>query len=169
MNIDLSRRSFLKLPGAGTAATALTAMGFGEAEAMVAASVRPFKLTTTTETRSVCTYCSVACGIIMYADGDVRAGETARLTHIEGDADPHHRAALPRAGGERMDRGQLGVRARQARPHHQGRARREFRRAQRRWRHRQPLDQHGVPRSLGRHQRDRLADLQDIRAASGTC
>ena len=33
MNIDLSRRSFLKLAGAGVVATSLGSMGFGEAEA----------------------------------------------------------------------------------------------------------------------------------------
>lgn len=87
MNIDLSRRSFLRLAGAGVAATSLGAMGFGQAEAAVAAHVRDFKLATTTETRNTCPYCSVACGIIMYSKGDVKAGETADLLHIEGDAD----------------------------------------------------------------------------------
>ncbi len=83
----LSRRGFLKLAGAGAAATSLTALGFSEAEAQTAAGVRSFKLTTTTETRNICTYCSVACGIIMYSKGDVNAGEKARIIHFEGDAD----------------------------------------------------------------------------------
>lgn len=87
MNIDLSRRGFLKLAGAGVAVTSLGALGFGEAEAAEAAHVRPFKLASTTETRNTCPYCSVACGIILYSDGDVKAGETAKITHIEGDAD----------------------------------------------------------------------------------
>ena len=56
MNIDLSRRSFLRLAGAGAAASTLGAMGFGAAEAAEAAHVRPFKLATTTETRNICTY-----------------------------------------------------------------------------------------------------------------
>lgn len=95
MTIDLSRRSFLKLAGAGVGATALGAMGFGEAEAAVTAHVRSFKLATTTETRSICTYCSVACGIIMYSKGDVMAGEHADLVHVEGDADhPTNRGTL---------------------------------------------------------------------------
>lgn len=54
MNIDLSRRSFLKLAGAGVAATSLGAMGFGGAEAAELAHVREFKLTQTTETRNTC-------------------------------------------------------------------------------------------------------------------
>ncbi len=104
MNIDLSRRSFLKLAGAGVAATSLGAMGFGEAEAAEAAHVRPFKLFTTTETRNTCTYCSVACGIIMYSRGDLKAGETAELLHIEGDADhPTNRGTLCPKGAALKD------------------------------------------------------------------
>ena len=95
MNISLSRRGFLKLAGAGVAATSLGAMGFGQAEAAVAAHVRDFKLATTTETRNICTYCSVACGIILYSRGDLEAGERAELVHVEGDADhPTNRGTL---------------------------------------------------------------------------
>ena len=65
------------------------------AEAATAAHVRAFKLATTTETRNTCTYCSVACGIIMYSRGDLSAGEKAELIHIEGDADhPTNRGTL---------------------------------------------------------------------------
>ncbi len=104
MNIDLSRRSFLKLAGAGVAATSLGAMGFAEAEAAEAAHVRDFKLVTTTETRNICTYCSVACGVIMYSKGDVKAGEVADLIHIEGDADhPTNRGTLCPKGAALKD------------------------------------------------------------------
>ncbi len=95
MNIDLSRRSFLKLAGAGGAATSLGALGFAQAEAAEAAHVRGFKLATMTETRNICTYCSVACGIILYSKGDLKAGEKAELVHVEGDADhPTNRGTL---------------------------------------------------------------------------
>lgn len=87
MNMALSRRGLLKAAGAGVAATSLGAMGFGGAEAAALAHVRAFKLANTTETRNTCTYCSVACGIIMYSKGDVRKGERAELLHVEGDAD----------------------------------------------------------------------------------
>ncbi len=104
MNIDLTRRSFLKLTGAGVAATSLGAMGFGQAEAATAAHVRGFKLATTTETRNICTYCSVACGIIMYSKGDLAAGEKADLIHIEGDADhPTNRGTLCPKGAALKD------------------------------------------------------------------
>ena len=104
MNIDLSRRGFLKLAGAGVAATSLGAMGFGQAEAAVAAHVRDFKLATTTETRNICTYCSVACGIIMYSKGNLAAGEKADLLHVEGDADhPTNRGTLCPKGAALKD------------------------------------------------------------------
>ncbi len=104
MNIDLSRRSFLRLAGAGVAATSLGAMGFGGAEAAEQAHVRAFKLASTTETRNTCTYCSVACGILIYSKGDLVAGETAEIVHIEGDADhPTNRGSLCPKGAALKD------------------------------------------------------------------
>lgn len=104
MNINLSRRGFLRLAGAGAAATTLGALGFSAAEAAVAAHVRPFKLVATTETRNICTYCSVACGIIMYSRGDLAAGQKAELLHIEGDADhPTNRGTLCPKGAALKD------------------------------------------------------------------
>ncbi len=95
MNIDLTRRGFFGLAGAGAAATTLGALGFGAAEAAEAVNVRAFKLTSMTETRNICTYCSVACGIILYSKGDLAASETAELIHVEGDADhPTNRGTL---------------------------------------------------------------------------
>ena len=102
MNIDLSRRSFLKLAGAGVAATSLGAMGFGGAEAAELAHVRAFKLTQTTETRNTCPYCSVACGVIIYGRAD-EAGKR-RVVHIEGDADhPVNRGTLCPKGSALKD------------------------------------------------------------------
>ena len=104
MNIDLSRRGFLKLAGAGVAATSLGAMGFGAAEAAEQAHVRAFKLFSTTEVRNTCTYCSVACGILIYTKGDRAAGETAEVVHIEGDADhPTNRGSLCPKGAALKD------------------------------------------------------------------
>lgn len=104
LNIDLSRRGFLKLAGVGVAATSLGAMGFGEAEAAEQAHVRAFKLASTTETRNTCTYCSVACGILIYSKGDLTAGERADIVHIEGDADhPTNRGTLCPKGAALKD------------------------------------------------------------------
>lgn len=85
---DVSRRQFLGTAGAGMAGTALGAFGFEGAGEALAAFVRPFKLEQTAETRNTCTYCSVACGIILYSKGvDKAAGKKGQIVHIEGDPD----------------------------------------------------------------------------------
>ena len=104
MNMELSRRGFLVGAGAGLAGTTLGALGFGDVEAAQAAAIRPFKLAGTTETRNTCTYCSVACGIIMYSKGNLAKGEKADITHIEGDVDhPTNRGTLCPKGAALLD------------------------------------------------------------------
>ncbi len=104
MNIEVSRRALLRGAGAGAAATALGALGFSGAEAATEALVRSFKLARTTETRNTCPYCSVACGVIIYSKGDLRKGEKAEITHIEGDADhPTNRGTLCPKGAALKD------------------------------------------------------------------
>ena len=104
MNMELSRRTFLKGAGAGIAGTTLGAFGFSEAEAATAAAVKPFHLVNTAETRNTCTYCSVACGIIIYSKGDLRKGEKADIVHIEGDSDhPTNRGTLCPKGAALRD------------------------------------------------------------------
>ena len=104
MNMELSRRRFLAGAGAGLAGTTLGALGFGDVEAAQAAAIRPFKLIGTTETRNTCTYCSVACGIIMYSKGNLAKGEKADITHIEGDVDhPTNRGTLCPKGAGLLD------------------------------------------------------------------
>jgi formate dehydrogenase major subunit len=104
MNMELSRRQFVTGAGAGLAATSLGALGFGDVETAHAAAIRPFKLTSLTETRNTCTYCSVACGIIMYSKGNLAKGEKAEITHIEGDSDhPTNRGTLCPKGAALLD------------------------------------------------------------------
>jgi formate dehydrogenase major subunit len=104
MNMELSRRGFLKAAGVGVAATTLGALGFSEAEAAVAAHVRAYRLASTMETRNTCPYCSVACGVILYSKGDLRKGENAEITHVEGDADhPTNRGTLCPKGAALKD------------------------------------------------------------------
>lgn len=104
MGIELSRRRFLQGTGAGVAGTALGAFGFGDVEAAYATAIKPFKLVNTTETRNTCTYCSVACGIILYSKGDLRKGEQAEITYIEGDSDhPTNRGTLCPKGAALLD------------------------------------------------------------------
>jgi formate dehydrogenase major subunit len=104
MNMEVSRRAFLKGAGASVGATALGAFGFGALEEAHASSVRPYKLLGTTETRNICTYCSVACGIIMYSKGNLSKGEHAQIIHIEGDPDhPTNRGTLCPKGAALLD------------------------------------------------------------------
>jgi formate dehydrogenase major subunit len=66
--------------------------------------VRPFKLTATTETRNTCTYCSVACGILIYSLGDRAKNATSDIIHIEGDPDhPVNRGTLCPKGSALLD------------------------------------------------------------------
>lgn len=111
MNVELSRRTLLRAAGASAAGTALGALGFGGIEAAHAATVRAFRLVGTTETRNTCPYCSVACGIITYARGDIGKGETAELLHIEGDVDhPTNRGTLCPKGAGLLDFVKAGTR-----------------------------------------------------------
>jgi formate dehydrogenase major subunit len=104
VNMELSRRQFVKGVSAGVAGTTIGALGFGDVEAAYAAAIRPFKLAGTTETRNTCTYCSVACGIIMYSKGNLAKGEKAEIVHIEGDVDhPTNRGTLCPKGAALLD------------------------------------------------------------------
>jgi formate dehydrogenase major subunit len=102
--VELSRRGFIKLTGAGLAASCVGALGFGFEGEALAASVRPFKLTHATETRNTCTYCSVACGILIYSLGDRAKNATSSIIHIEGDPDhPVNRGTLCPKGSALLD------------------------------------------------------------------
>jgi formate dehydrogenase major subunit len=102
--MELSRRGFFKLSGAALAVSSVGALGFGAAGDALAASVRPFKLLRTTETRNTCTYCSVACGILIYSLGDNAKNATASVIHIEGDPDhPVNRGTLCPKGAGLLD------------------------------------------------------------------
>ena len=104
MNMELSRRAFMRGTGAGLAGTAIGAFGFGDVEKAHAASIRAYKLVGTTEARNTCPYCSVACGIITYAKGDLTKGEKATLVHVEGDVDhPTNRGTLCPKGAALLD------------------------------------------------------------------
>jgi formate dehydrogenase major subunit len=104
MNVEVSRRHFMKLTGAGVTATAVGAFGFGDAEQALAQSIRPYKLEKLTETRSTCPYCSVGCGVIMYSQGDIKKGEKAEVKHIEGDPDhPTNKGTLCPKGAALLD------------------------------------------------------------------
>ena len=102
--MNLTRRGFIKLTGASLATSSLGALGFGGSGEAIAASVRPFKLTHATETRNTCTYCSVACGILIYSLGDRAKNAASDIIHIEGDPDhPVNRGTLCPKGSALLD------------------------------------------------------------------
>jgi formate dehydrogenase major subunit len=104
MNMQLSRRRFMQLTGAGVAGSAIGSFGFGGLEEAVAQAVRPFKLARTTETRNTCPYCSVSCGVIMYSLGDKSKNTQSEIIHIEGDPDnPVNRGTLCPKGAGLLD------------------------------------------------------------------
>src|SRR6266498_4956325 len=79
--MELSRRSFLKATTVGSA----IAFGFDLSKAR--AEMREFKISRTTETRSICPYCAVSCGVIIHTLGDKAKNAVASVVHIEGDPD----------------------------------------------------------------------------------
>jgi formate dehydrogenase major subunit len=100
--MDMNRRQFVRVSGAGLAASTLVALGFSPATAL--AETRQFKLARTTETRNTCPYCSVGCGIIMYSLGDKAKNVSAEIIHIEGDPDhPVNRGTLCPKGAGLLD------------------------------------------------------------------
>jgi formate dehydrogenase major subunit len=102
--MNLSRRGFVKLSAATLAASTIDALGFGAETEALAASVRPYKLTAASETRNTCTYCSVACGILVYSMGDRAKNARSNIIHIEGDPDhPVNRGTLCPKGSALLD------------------------------------------------------------------
>jgi formate dehydrogenase major subunit len=102
--VELRRRGFIKLTATSLAASTLGAVGFGAAGEALAAAVRPFKLTAASETRNTCTYCSVACGVLIYSLGDRAKNAHSSIIHIEGDPDhPVNRGTLCPKGSALLD------------------------------------------------------------------
>lgn len=99
--MDMNRRQFFRVSGAGLAASSLVALGFSPTAAL--AEARNFKLARATETRNTCPYCSVGCGII-YSLGDKAKNVTSSIIHIEGDPDhPVNRGTLCPKGAGLLD------------------------------------------------------------------
>ena len=76
----MDRRTFIKSTVAGGAA--VSAFGFGLEP--VRAQTQGLKIARTTETRSICPYCSVSCGVIIHTLGDKAKNATPQVVHVEG-------------------------------------------------------------------------------------
>lgn len=100
--MDMNRRHFFRVSGAGLVGSSLVALGFSPTAAL--AQTRSFKLARTTETRSTCPYCSVSCGLVMYTLGDRAKNVKSTIIHVEGDPDhPVNRGTLCPKGAGVMD------------------------------------------------------------------
>ncbi len=101
--MEVSRRNFFRLSGTAVAGATAGALGFSSVES-VAATVRPYKLSHTTEARNTCCYCSVGCGLIIHSTGDGSKNLKADIIHIEGDPDhPISRGSLCPKGASLLD------------------------------------------------------------------
>jgi formate dehydrogenase major subunit len=100
--MGMNRRQFLRVSGAGLAASTIVALGFSPLPAM--AETRHYKLAKAKETRNTCPYCSVGCGLLMYSIGDGAKNVTSDIIHIEGDPDhPVNRGTLCPKGAGLLD------------------------------------------------------------------
>src|SRR2546423_15549471 len=79
----MKRRTFLK-----GAAVSGAAAGIGFDMSKARAEMRQFKIARTTETRSICPYCAVSCGVIIHPLGDKAKNVTASVVHVGGAPDP---------------------------------------------------------------------------------
>jgi formate dehydrogenase major subunit len=87
----LNRREFFKIGVGGGAAGLL----FGFAVKPALAQAKSLKIARTTETHSICPYCSVSCGILIHTLGDKAKNVTPQVVHVEGDPDdPINRGTL---------------------------------------------------------------------------
>lgn len=100
--MQVTRRQFFKVCSAGLSGSSIALMGFSPTDAL--AEVRTFKLTRATETRNMCPYCSVSCGVLIYTMGDKSKNAKADIFHIEGDPDnPVNRGTLCAKGAGLLD------------------------------------------------------------------
>ncbi len=87
----ISRRTFIQ----GSLAGGVIASAFGFDVAPLYAQAKTLKISRTSETRSICPYCSVSCGVIIHTLGDKAKNAVPQVVHVEGDPDaPINRGTL---------------------------------------------------------------------------
>jgi formate dehydrogenase major subunit len=88
--VNVTRRTFLR---SASGAVVASALGFDVRAAY--AQAQELKISKTTETRSMCPYCAVGCGVIIHTLGDKAKNVTTQVVHVEGDPDcPTNRGTL---------------------------------------------------------------------------
>ena len=89
--MKVSRRAFVKSGIVG--GVGLGVFGFDATPLL--AEVRELKISRTTETKSICPYCAVSCGVIIHTLGDKSGNVKPSVVHVEGDPDhPINQGAL---------------------------------------------------------------------------
>ena len=92
--MEITRRGFLKLSGAGLGSAALFKLGFAPP---AVAATDTLRITKAEETRTTCQYCGVSCGILAYT-------EKGKVTEVEGNPDhPISKGALCPKGSLMME------------------------------------------------------------------
>ncbi len=76
--MEINRRNFLKISGAGSMGMALKELGLDAAVSH--AAVGPIRIINTEKTRTICPYCAVGCGIIVHS-------LNGKVIYTEGDPD----------------------------------------------------------------------------------
>ena len=76
--MDVTRRQFIKISGAVAATLAVVELGFDDKKAK--AKSGEFKIAELKPTPTICPYCAVGCGILVYSDGK-------DVVYTEGDPD----------------------------------------------------------------------------------
>lgn len=100
--MQMNRRQFFRICAAGAGTSSIAMMGFSPSPAL--AEMRTFKLARATETRNMCPYCAVACGVLVYTTGDKSKNADPAIIHIEGDPDnPVNRGSLCAKGAGLLD------------------------------------------------------------------
>lgn len=100
--MQVTRRQFFRVCAAGMSGSSIAMMGFSPTPAL--AEARQFKLARATETRNMCPYCSVSCGVLVYSLGDKSKNARPAIFHIEGDPDnPVNRGTLCAKGAGLLD------------------------------------------------------------------
>lgn len=100
--MQMNRRQFFQVCAATMGQSSIAMLGFSPELAL--AEVRTFKLARATETRNMCPYCSVSCGVLIYTSGDKSKNAKGDIIHIEGDPDnPVNRGTLCPKGAALLD------------------------------------------------------------------
>jgi formate dehydrogenase major subunit len=87
--MEITRRSFVKISGTAAAGIALGGLGFDLAP--IKAHAQALRIRWAKETTTICPYCAVGCGIIVYTARD----GSGRIINTEGDPDhPVNEGAL---------------------------------------------------------------------------